>query len=191
MILSPFGKGGGRGFPFHETFLLRVQFGPIWSRGESKRNLRAEDRGSKLLPLYQLYYTCDDLVWNFISSLFAPNFLPSILPQSCFADFFASVSSSFHRDAFLGVYFWITSFFIFPSSEMITFFRSSSPSRPFILDNLIKSVCLFMGEGLLTLCTFFFSNNFLIQLQKERVSIKYYVCKVLQNIWKYFKLFRK
>lgn len=50
MILPPFAKGVS---PSTETFLLRVQFGPIWSRDESKRNLKLEDRGSKLLPLYR------------------------------------------------------------------------------------------------------------------------------------------
>lgn len=152
MILSPFGKGGGRGFPFHETFLLRVQFGPIWSRGESKRNLRAEDRGSKLLPLYRWtnYIT---LVTILFEILFRVCLLPIFFLPS-FPNRVSRIFSQAFRPRFIEMHSWKqdTAFFILLRFDWGNIHprRIIKPWRIF-LDNIFLHFSLLRDDNILSI----------------------------------------
>lgn len=133
--------GGGRRFPFHESFLL--QFGPIWSRGESKRNLRPEDRGSKLLPLYRWtnYITLVTILFEILFRVcLLPIFFHLLLRFGFFFFFFPRLGEHiFHSLIKPYIFGWDNVFLHFWDDSVLSILVNKSA----ILDK-IQSVCLFM-----------------------------------------------
>lgn len=160
MILPPFGKDGWRGekVPLPRNFPLAIRANLVKRRVKEK----LETGGSRIeitsaLSMNQLYYTCDDLVWNFISSLFAPNFLPSSSSFRIFFFFFPRLGEHiFHSLIKPYIFGWDNVFLHFWDDSVLSILSRSFWIKSNLFIYLWDSLIIFLS-----------GNNFLIHLQKR------------------------